>query len=226
MNHEHEQERAHPRHFHGPGGPVPPGFGPPGPRMMGFGRRAGFGEPPWGPPGGPAGGWPGGRGRGGRRAKRGDVRAAALALLAVEPMNGYQMIQQIADRSGGLWQPSPGSVYPALQQLEDEGLVTLRAEGDGGGKTYRLTEAGRQYADAHQEELSAPWSEFSGDEASSAGEMRRLMHQLQLAAVGVMTAGTPAQIARAREVLARSRRELYKILAEEEDPPPPPPAEK
>ena len=88
------------RHGRGPGFAGRPGFpgGPPG--------FAGFG--PW--PGEP-------RMMRGPRAKRGDVRAAALALLAEEPMNGYQIIGEISERSDGVWRPSPGSVYPALQQL-------------------------------------------------------------------------------------------------------------
>ena len=62
------------------------------------------------------------------RARRGDVRAAILDVLAVEPLNGYQVIQQIAERSGGQWKPSPGSVYPTVSQLEDEGLVAASEE--------------------------------------------------------------------------------------------------
>ena len=214
MRPEHEAEHPYSRHFRGrPGPEFGPGYGPPP-----FARRAAFGGAPWAPAFGP---WPGGRGRGrgGRRAKRGDVRAAALALLAEGPMNGYQIIQQIAERSGGLWQPSPGSVYPALQQLEDEGLVTVRADGDGGGRIFTLTDAGRGYVEAHQAELSAPWSDLGSDEVSSAGEMRLQMHQLHLATMGVMTAGSPAQIEKAREILARARRELYRVLAEEGDQP-------
>ena len=141
----------------------PPGFDPgaeqPGPRGPGYRARAEFGGPGGGefPPdfgrpfhGGPGlhGGPPGfgprsrGYGRRGGRAKRGDVRAAALALLAEEPMNGYQIIQQISERSGGLWRPSPGSVYPALAQLEDENLIALQASA-GERRAYALTDAGR-----------------------------------------------------------------------------------
>ncbi len=132
-------------------------------------------------------------------------------------MNGYQIIQQISERSGGLWRPSPGSVYPALQQLEDEGLVTVRSDDEGGGRrTFTLTDAGTEYVTAHSEELNAPWSEFGSEEVSSAVELRRLIHQLHLAAMGVLSAGTPAQVDQARAVLARARRELYRILAEDE----------
>src|SRR4051794_3835778 len=62
------------------------------------------------------------------RAARGDVRAAVLLLLAEEPMHGYQLMQAIAERSGGRWTPSPGAIYPTLNQLEDEGLVTVTQE--------------------------------------------------------------------------------------------------
>ena len=126
----------------GPGGPGRRG-GPFGP--AGFGPMAfGFGP------------WPGeGRGRRGPRVRRGDVRAAALALLAEEPRNGYQLIQEIAERSDGVWQPSPGSMYPALQQLEDEGLIQAETP-EGGRKRYALTAEGRDYVAAHADEVRAP----------------------------------------------------------------------
>src|ERR1700756_1419759 len=101
-------------------------------RGLGGGAFAGFGF------------GPGPRGRG-RKARRGDVRAAALLLLAEEPRNGYQIMQEIEQRSGGVWRPSPGSVYPALAQLEDEGLVGV--EERDGRRTYVLTGAGRAYVE-------------------------------------------------------------------------------
>src|SRR4051812_9103580 len=121
-----------------------------GPGHHGWGerdeRRSAFG--PFGPPfgGGPFG--PGGRGRGGPRgrARRGDVRASILALLKDRPMHGYEMIQEIADRSGGAWKPSPGSVYPTLQLLEDEGLISSVSEG--GKKLFTLTATGAEEAEA------------------------------------------------------------------------------
>jgi len=197
--------------FGGPGFGQGPGFGRPGFGGPGFGP--GFGPGPHGRPGhrGDL------RGRGGRgRARRGDVRAVALALLAEEPMNGYQIIQQIAERSGGLWQPSPGSVYPALAQLEDEGLIGPQGSG-GGRRAYALTEAGRAYVAEHAEELKAPWSAVAGDGATAAVDMRMLVRQLQVAALGVVTAGTDSQLARARTVLVQARRALYRILAEDDD---------
>jgi DNA-binding PadR family transcriptional regulator len=193
--------RARGRHF-GPafGGPFPPG-----PPFGGPGMHGGFG--PW---------MREGRGRGGR-ARRGDVRAAALALLAEQPMNGYQIIQEIGERSGGVWRPSPGSIYPALQQLEDEGLI--RAEtADGGRRAYQLTDEGRAYADSHADELRAPWDEVSGGPSGPHWEMRSLLGQVGMAAFQVISAGTDAQVAQARQVLTETRKSLYRILAADDEP--------
>jgi DNA-binding PadR family transcriptional regulator len=192
--------------FGGPGGRT--GFqGGPGPRD----HRGPHGMP------GPGDFGPWGRGyrrRGGGRAKRGNVRAAALALLVEEPMNGYQIIQQISERSGWLWQPSPGSVYPALAQLEDEDLITLQ-EAEGTRRAYGLTDDGRRYVAAHADELNAPWSAMAGA-ASAAHDMRRLVQQVHLAAFQVISAGTDEQVSQAAKVLAQARRALYRILAEDD----------
>jgi DNA-binding PadR family transcriptional regulator len=152
----------------------------------------------------------------GPRARRGDVRAAALALLAEEPMNGYQIIQAIADRSDGVWRPSPGSVYPALQQLEDEGLVRAEAA-DGGRRAYQLTDEGRGYVEAHPEEVRAPWDAVAGSVPTSAREMKRLMGQLGSAVFQVMSAGTDSQVSQARQVLTDARKSLYRLLAADDD---------
>jgi DNA-binding PadR family transcriptional regulator len=189
--------------FGGPGGPgfaAGPGFGgfPGGPGMHKFGPP-GMRDP---------------RGRG--RARRGDVRAAALALLAEQPMNGYQIIQEIGERSGGVWRPSPGSVYPALQQLEDEGLIRAEA-GDGGRRAYQLTDEGRAYADSHAEELRAPWDDVTGGKGGTAYEMRSLIGQVGMAAFQVITAGSDAQVAQARQLLTDTRKALYRILAADEE---------
>jgi DNA-binding PadR family transcriptional regulator len=183
--------------------------------------RGGFpGRPGPGMPGMPGfhgmGPWPGEQRMRGPRAKRGDVRAAALALLAEEPRNGYQIIQEISERSGGVWRPSPGSVYPALQQLEDEGLI--RAEsGDGGRRGYVLTDEGEQYVAGHPDELRAPWDVVAGGTGGAALEMRSLLGQLGMAAFQVISAGTEAQQAQARKILTDSRKSLYRILAADED---------
>jgi DNA-binding PadR family transcriptional regulator len=199
-----------------------PGSAAYGPGSADFGGRGDFGykSADFGPAGfhggGPGFGPRGRYGRRGGRAKRGDVRAAALALLAEEPMNGYQIIQQISERSGGLWRPSPGSVYPALAQLEDENLVVLQATA-GERRAYTLTDAGREYVAGHAEELKAPWSAVSGDAANAAADMRALVRQVHVAAFGVLSAGTESQMAQARKILAQTRRSLYRILAEDED---------
>jgi DNA-binding PadR family transcriptional regulator len=194
--------RARGRHF-GPAG-FPVGPFPPGPPFPGGPGMHGFG--PW---------MREGRGRG-SRARRGDVRAAALALLAEQPRNGYQIIQEIGERSGGVWRPSPGSIYPALQQLEDEGLI--RAEtADGGRRSYQLTDEGRSYADSHADELRAPWDEVAGGPSGPQVEMRNLLGQVAMAAFQVISAGTDAQVAQARQLLTDTRKALYRILAADED---------
>jgi DNA-binding PadR family transcriptional regulator len=164
------------------------------------------GGPMWGR-GGPFGG---GRGR----KRRGDVRTALLLLLAEEARNGYQLMQTIEERSGGRWRPSPGSVYPALAQLEDEGLV--RAVERDGTKLFEITDAGREHiAAAHGQ--TAPW-EMEDDPAFEAlAELRSLVHQIGMAAGQVVHAGDEDQIARARDTLADTRRRLYRILAEDDD---------
>ncbi|GIH99646.1 PadR family transcriptional regulator [Planobispora takensis] len=171
-----------------------------------------FGRGPWGGPGGrggPFGRPPFGRGR---KAKRGDVRAAILALLSEEPRNGYQIIQEIAERSQGGWKPSPGAVYPALQQLTDEGLV-LSEESDG-RKTFRLTDAGRTYVTEHPDEVRAPWEEMTPDVDDSTWELMDLGRQSAFAMLQILQTGTEAQIRQARQQLIETRRRLYQILAD------------
>jgi DNA-binding PadR family transcriptional regulator len=175
-------------------------------------------------PGGPFGGdprefkafffGPGGRGGGrGRwsRARRGDVRAAMLVLLEESPQNGYQLIQEIERRSDGIWKPSPGSVYPALQQLEDEGLVRLTEQD--GRRTYELSEQGRGYVADNREELGRPWDAVKGGMDEGAMDIRGLMFQVGGAAMQCIAAGHADE---ARRILAETRRSLYKVLAEDE----------
>ena len=174
-----------------------------------WGGRPGFG----GPPGFPGlGSWLGDpRMMRGPRAKRGDVRAAALALLAEGPMNGYQIIQEISERSGGVWRPSPGSVYPALQQLEDEGLI--RTQESDGRKLFAITDEGRTAVAERGAERPAPW-EQTGDGANGMHELGRLMREVAHAFAQVMRTGSEGQIAKAAGVLAGTRRDLYRILAD------------
>jgi DNA-binding PadR family transcriptional regulator len=154
------------------------------------------------------GGRGGGRGRG--RAPRGDVRAAILLLLAEEPMHGYQLMQSIAERSGGRWTPSPGAVYPALNQLEDEGLLTVTAES--GRKTSALTDAGREYVQTHRDSWSDPFAGFA--EARQGPDLRALLEQLHAAARQIGRSGTDTQIAAAATILSDARRSMYLLLAE------------
>ncbi|HMD56542.1 MAG TPA: PadR family transcriptional regulator [Solirubrobacteraceae bacterium] len=180
-------------------------------RYRGFapGGRGEWGGFPFGGPGGPGG--PRGRGR---KARRGDIRTAALLLLAEEPRNGYQIMQEVEERSGGVWRPSPGSVYPALQQLEDEGLISTQ-EVDG-RKLFAITDEGRALVQERGEDRPAPWEEMSSDLSSGAHELGRLMREVASAFVQVMRTGSESQVAKAREVLDQTRRELYRILADGE----------
>jgi DNA-binding PadR family transcriptional regulator len=167
-----------------------------------FGTRGG----PFGPP------KFGGRGP---RVRRGDVRAAILDLLAEgQPWNGYQIIQEIGARTQGVWRPSAGSVYPALQQLEDEGLITAAA-GEDRRRNYTLTDEGRTYVEAHADELKASWDAVTGSVDDAAVQMHNLARQVAMAAVQVAQAGSRAQVQQASKILADTRRGLYRILAAE-----------
>jgi DNA-binding PadR family transcriptional regulator len=165
----------------------------------------GGGGPMWG------GGGPFGGGRGRRR--RGDVRTALLMLLADESRNGYQLMQTIEERSGGRWRPSPGSVYPALAQLEDEGLV--RATERDGAKLFEITDAGREHI-GDRVGQSPPWEMEDDPAFEAAADFRSLIKQLALATMQVVHAGDEDQVRRAREALNETRRKLYRILAEDE----------
>lgn len=168
-------------------------------------------------PGGLFGRGAGQRRRGGARMKRGDVRTAALLLIAEQPMNGYQIIQTLGERTGGVWRPSSGAVYPALSQLEDEGLIEA-IEIDG-RKAYQLTDAGQEQAQAAQER-PRPW-DFAEDRAcgntwtAGAGTVWAAVGQLAMAAHAVVQGGQPEQVTRAAELIDDTRRQLYRVLAEE-----------
>ena len=149
----------------------------------------------------------------GRRAGRGDMRAAILTLLAEEPMHGYQIIQVISERSGGNWTPSPGSVYPTLQQLEDEGLIEPAAS-ESGRRVFALTEAGKEAQTA--DTTPAPWEEAVDEADNDLVELRNLVHQVLAATRQVAQAGTQAQVKGAQDVLRTARKGIYKLLAEDE----------
>jgi DNA-binding PadR family transcriptional regulator len=160
----------------------------------------------------PFGNFPFGR-RGGHRARRGDVRAGILALLAEAPRNGYQIMQELEERSRGMWRPSPGSVYPALQQLEDEGLV--RAEEAGGGRTFHLTDKGRAYVEEHRAETEAPWDWKTSAADEELFELFGQIRHIGAALWQIANSGQSEQITQARKVLSDARRALYRILSED-----------
>lgn len=152
------------------------------------------------------------RRRDGRRVRRGWVRAALLALLSERPMHGYEMISELAGRTGAAWRPSPGSVYPTLQALEGEGLVTVRP--DGGKRWYTLTDAGRRAADLS--DSPAPWEELGAvpEETPDDLQLREATGQLIGALDHVLLTGALEQKARVIEVLDQARRTVFRILAE------------
>ena len=158
-------------------------------------------------------GWGHPRGfRGGHRARRGNVRAAILALLGERPMHGYEMIQELEERTGGQWRPSAGSIYPTLQLLEDEGLVS--SEQVNGKRVFSLTDAGRKAAEAEGSD-AAPWEEAAEGAESPLARLRVAAAQAGAAAMQVAQAGSDEQINKAIEVLTEARRRLYSLLAEE-----------
>jgi DNA-binding PadR family transcriptional regulator len=177
-----------------------------GPGGRGF--RGPFGEF------GPGAGFGGPRGFRGRQARRGDIRTAALLLLAEEPRNGYAIMQAIEERSNGVWAPSPGSVYPALAQLEDEGLI--RSEEADGRKRFAITDAGREQLAARPADAPAPWDTLAGGVSQDVQEMFALMRQVGIAAMQLVQTATESQLAEAKKVLAETRRAIYKILADGE----------
>jgi DNA-binding PadR family transcriptional regulator len=148
------------------------------------------------------------RGRG--RVPRGDVRSAVLLLLNDEPMHGYQLMQAIADRTGGRWQPSPGAIYPTISQLEDEGLLTLTASA--GRKLATLTDAGREYLTANPGD---PFGPFEGE--GGGVDLRDALEQVHAAARQVARTGTAAQVEAAGTLLAETRRKLYLLLADADE---------
>jgi len=201
-----------PRGGHRGGRPGPGGYGP-GPGGPGGGHRG----RPFDPRmfAGNAFGFLNMFRRGGARARRGDIRSAILALLAEQPRNGYQIMQELEQRSRGMWRPSPGAVYPALQQLEDEGLIT--AESSGGGRIFSLTARGRTEAASRASDSDAPWETLSDAAGDDIPEMFHLLKQVGAAALQVVSAGSATQIAEARRILAEARKALYRLLAEDDD---------
>lgn len=207
-----------PRFDGGPEGPGRPGRRPSpddsfrGPRGEGFrGPRDERFDPEQDGPRGPRHGRGGRRGHGprGGRAARGDVRATILRLLAEAPMHGYQLMQTIAERSGGRWSPSPGAVYPTLSALADEGLITL-VESEG-RKLATLTEAGQAHVSEHQ----ASWADpFADAQASGEADLPALMHEVHAAVRHAGQAATASQRERIGKILTQARSDIYSALAQ------------
>jgi len=144
---------------------------------------------------------------------RGDVRIAILHLLSEEPMHGYQIIQEISARTDGVWNPSPGSVYPTLQQLEDEGLV--HSEQRDGKNVFALTDEGTGALDG--EDSTPPWERMTGGMTDALLDLRESGFQVGAAVMQIARAGSDAQAQKAIEVLDDARRRIYAILAEDDE---------
>lgn len=188
----------------------------------GFGGRGRPGPPPWladlfgmgAPP------------QRSSRVRRGDVRAAILSVLAEsaaeDEINGYGVIQAITDRSAGSWRPSPGSVYPTISQLEDEGLVTTQESR--GRRVLRLTDAGRSYAEDNVQELAGVWDAFApeGARTSRSGggpdyaQLKPEIGKLMSAVWQIATQGSDRQRAEAIALVVETRRKLYGLLAQDD----------
>lgn len=180
---------------------------------MGGGRR---GRSGWGY--GPRGGFPMGPGPffGGRpRVGRGDVRLAILQLLGEHPMHGYQIMQELTERSSGVWRPSPGSIYPTLQQLEDEGLI--RVDNQEGKKVYSLTAEGRDELATSDEPLV--WERFGSRVDERLIGLRDVGFQVGAAVMQVARAGSESQMVKTKEILEETRRRIYELLAEDDQSP-------
>jgi DNA-binding PadR family transcriptional regulator len=190
----------------------------------GPGPKAGpWGGGPWGGGSGPmGGGWwtwagfpgPPGAGRP-TKAGRGDVRAAILALLQERPRTGYQIMSDIAERSGGAWKPSPGAVYPALAQLADEGLIV--GEESNGRRTFSLTDAGRAYVEENPDMARGAWESRTQQEAWQPPGLFAEAARLAGGIVQIAHAGTPEQVRAAEQLLEQTRRRLYQILADDDE---------
>ena len=154
-----------------------------------------------------------GRPRRGARMRRGDIRTAVLAVLAEEPGHGYDVIQRLEDKTEGAWRPSPGSVYPTLQLLDDEGLA--RSVERDGKRVYELTDAGRAEAQRRIDEAGGtPWELEDKDDAA-VGQLRDNVRQLHMATRQIAASGRSDLVERAAAIVRDARKQLYGMLAED-----------
>jgi len=204
-DHSEHQHSQGPRHFRGPRGFDALTHADGGPRRHGphpMGHHDGFAR--FGPGFGPGFG---------RRSRRGDVRAAVLVLLEEAPLNGYQLIQEVESRSNGAWRPSPGSMYPVLSQLEDEGLVI--AVDQSGTRLFQLTEAGRAEVEKNRQGFGLPWETAAAAVSEPRFALMRSLKQLVIAVRSLREAASDEQVTAAADALNEARRKIYQILAEE-----------
>ena len=151
--------------------------------------------------------------RRGPTVRRGEVRGLILAALKDKPMHGYEVIQALEAQSDGRWRPSAGSIYPTLQQLADEGLVS--GEDVEGRRVYTITDAGRKLADEGRER--SPWTEAEEDDRTGATDIRKLALELAAAVMQVQRMGSPRARREADKILTDARKQMYRLLAEDED---------
>lgn len=164
---------------------------------------------------GPGGGPRRGPGRG--RARRGDIRAAVLLLLAEQPMNGYALMQELEQRTDGLWRPSPGAVYPALNQLEDEGLIGETTVD--GKRAFELTDAGTAHVEEHRAKLGTPWEQVGAGIPTETRELMVAAERMSMAIRDIARSGSPEQTGQARTIVDEAARRIYRLLAGDEPDP-------
>jgi DNA-binding PadR family transcriptional regulator len=143
--------------------------------------------------------------------RRGEVRTALLIALLDGPAHGYELIQALEEKTGGRWRPSPGSVYPTLQQLADEGMVT--ASDEDGKRTFALTDAGRAETESRVADQGIPWEAMERGHGRRGG-LRAAVRDLHMAATQVGVTGSPEAIERATEILTQARKDIYRLLAD------------
>lgn len=139
---------------------------------------------------------------------------AVLAVLNEQPMHGYQIMGELEERSGGAWQPSPGSIYPTLQQLADEGLIV--SDSLEGKNVFSLTEDGATAVAANED--PPPWERFTSEGGLPYADLKRSVFQLGAAVRQVAATGSQQQAEAAAEIVNNARKAVYRLLAEDEVP--------
>ena len=152
------------------------------------------------------------RERGSQRARRGAVRDALLVVLAERPMHGYELITELEARSSGRWRPSPGSIYPALGRMEEQGLLTAAELDD--RKVFSLTARGREAREALDVDGTDPTPDRWHETGDGHGALRALPAEIAGQARQLRRFGSPDQVERAAALLDDVKRELYAILAD------------